>query len=60
MDSYNSLPVKKLLTFHDVIILIKSVVNKNENKYYCNIFLQKGSYKCKSYKKHFEMNVFIL
>ena len=34
-------------TFHNVIILIKSVVNKNENKYYYNIFLEKGSYKDK-------------
>ena len=36
-----------MLTFHNVIILIKSVVIKNENKYYYNIFLEKGSYKDK-------------
>ena len=47
IDSYNSLPIEKILTFHNVIILIKSVVNKNENKYYYNIFLEKGSYKYK-------------
>ena len=46
-DSYNSLPTKKILIFHNVIILIKSVVNKNKNKCYCNIFLEKGSYKDK-------------
>ena len=34
IDSYNSLPIEKTLTFHNVIILIKSVINKNENKYY--------------------------
>ena len=51
IDSYNSLPIKKILTFYNVIILIKSVVNSNENKYYYNIFLEKGSYKWKSYKK---------
>ena len=33
IDSYNSLPIEKILTFHIVIILIKSVVNKNENNY---------------------------
>ena len=33
------------MTFHNVIILIKSVVNKNKNDYFCNIFLEKGSYK---------------
>ena len=39
--------IKNMLTFHNVIILIKPVVNKNENKYYYNIFLEKGSYKDK-------------
>ena len=47
IDSYNSLPIEKMLTFHNVIILIKSVVNKNENYYDYNIFLEKGSYKDK-------------
>ena len=32
--SYDSLPIEKILTFHNVIILIKSVVNKNKNEYY--------------------------
>ena len=48
IDLYNSLPIEKILTFHNVIILIKSIVNKNKNEYYYNIFLQKGSYKDKS------------
>ena len=47
VDSYNSLPIKKISTFHNVIILIKSVVNKNKNKYYYHIFLEKGLYKDK-------------
>ena len=42
MDSYDSLPIEKILAFHNVIILIKSVVNKNKNEYYYNIFLEKG------------------
>ena len=42
--SYNSLSIKKMLNFH-VIILIESGVNKNKNKYYCNMFLEKGSHK---------------
>ena len=33
---------KKALTFHNVIIFINSIVNKNENNYYHNIFLEKG------------------
>ena len=40
IDSYNLLPIEK--TFHNVIILIKSFVNKNKNNYYYNIFLEKG------------------
>ena len=48
IDLYNSLPIEKILTFHNVIILIKSIVNKNKNEYYYNVFLQKGSYKDKS------------
>ena len=36
VDSSNSLPVERILTFHDVIILIKSVVNNHKNNYYYN------------------------
>ena len=42
VDSYHSLPIEEILTFHNVITLIKSVVNENKNKYYHNIFLEKG------------------
>ena len=38
IDSRNPLPIEKTLTFHNVIILIKSVVNKNKSKYYYSIF----------------------
>ena len=48
IDLYNSLSIEKTLSFHYVIILIKSVVNKKESNYYCNIFLEKGSHKDKS------------
>ena len=44
----------------DVIILIKSVVNKNEYSYNYNIIPEKDSYKDKSNKKYFQMNVWIL
>ena len=52
IDSYNSLPLQKILTFHNVIIPIKSVVNKNKRNYY-NIFLEKGSYRDKSDIQYF-------
>ena len=43
VDSYDSLPLEKTLTLHNVITLIKSVSNKDKN--YCyNIFLEKASY----------------
>ena len=48
IDSYNYLPIEKILTFHNVIMLFKSVVNKKKNEYYYNIFLEKGSHKDKS------------
>ena len=41
IDSYDSLPNEKLLTFSNVIILIKSVASKIKNNYYQNIFLEK-------------------
>ena len=44
VDSYDSLPLEKTLTSHNVIIHMKSVLNKNQNHYYHNIFLQKGLY----------------
>ena len=31
-DSYDYLPIEKILIFHEVIILITSVVNKNKNE----------------------------
>ena len=41
VDSYHSLPIEKILTLHNVTILIKSVLNKDKNHYYCKIFLEK-------------------
>ena len=50
IDLHNFLPIQKTLnfhnviihiTFHNVMILIKSVLNKNKNNYYCSIFLEK-------------------
>ena len=31
VDSYNSLPLEKIMKFHNVLIFIKSVWNKDEN-----------------------------
>ena len=48
VDSYDSLPRKNIVTFHDIIILIKSVFNQDKNHYYYNIFLDKASYKLRN------------
>ena len=48
IDSYNYLAIEKILTFHNVLILIDSVLNNNESNYYYNVVLEKGSYKDKS------------
>ena len=44
VDSYDSLPMEKRLTLHNVTIIIKSVLNKDKNHYYYKIFLEKCSY----------------
>ena len=44
LDSYGSLPIEKILTLQNVIIHIKSILNKDKNYYYCNIFLEKCSH----------------
>ena len=44
VDSYGSLPIEKILTLHNVIIHIKSVLNKDKNTYYYKIFLEKCLY----------------
>ena len=44
VDPYNSLPLEETLTLHNVIIRIKSVINKDQNLYYHNLFLEKCSY----------------
>ena len=42
--SYNSLPFEKILTLHNVIIFIKSILHKDKNHYYYKIFLEKCLY----------------
>ena len=41
------------MNFHNVIMLIKSVFNLNENHYYYNTFLGKGLCDDKSYTQLF-------
>ena len=52
-DSNDSLPTEKILTFHNFVIVIKSVINGNKNECYYNIFLEKGLYKDKSSTEYF-------
>ena len=40
VDSYDSLAIEKRLTLQNVIIDIKSVLNKDKNHYYYKIFLE--------------------
>ena len=42
--SYDFLSLEKLISFNDVIILIKSVLDKDQNHHYYNIFLEKSLY----------------
>ena len=45
VESYNSQPLEKTITFHNVVTHIRSVWNKGKNNYYSKIFLEKASYK---------------
>ena len=44
VDSYDSLPIEKKLTLHNVIMHIKSVLNKDKNHYYYKLSLEKCFY----------------
>ena len=44
VDSFDFLPIEKILTLDNVIRLIKSFLDKNENHYYYKIFLENCSY----------------
>ena len=44
VDSSDFFIFEKTMTFHDVIMLIKSVFNTDKNNYYYNIFWEKASY----------------
>ena len=44
IDSNDFSPLEKTLDLHNVIILIKSILNTNQNRYYSNIFLQNCLY----------------
>ena len=50
--SFDSLPTEKALTFHNVIIHIKSVLNKDKNHYCRKIFLEKYSYELAKKNNH--------
>ena len=43
IDSY-VLALKETLTLHNVVILIQSLLNKNKNHYYYNVFLERCLY----------------
>ena len=44
VDCYDFLSIEKRLRLHNVIIHIKSVLNKDKNHYYYKIFLEKCLY----------------
>ena len=44
VGSYDSLPLEKTMTLHNIIIHIKSVFNKDQNHCYSNTFLENTSY----------------
>ena len=53
IDSYNFFPIEKILTFHNVVILIPPVDHKNKRNYYYNTILEKDSYKDKPNTRYY-------
>ena len=41
-DSYDYLSIEKILTLHNVVIYIKSVINKDKNHFFDKKFLENG------------------
>ena len=61
VDSYDSLLIEKILTLQNVIILIKSFLNKDKNHYYYNTVLEKCLYQLvKQQSKHFFDSIIVL
>ena len=61
LDFYDSLPIEKRLTFHNVTTHIKVVLNKDENHFYYKIFLEKFSYQlAKKYAQSFVHSIIML
>ena len=52
--SYNFSPIEKGLTFHNVIILIKSIFNMIQINHYYNIFSENSLYEHKFYTQSFK------
>ena len=53
VDSYDSLPIGKTLTLHNVTKHIKSILKKDQNHYFYNMFLEKSSYQLAKKQCHF-------
>ena len=56
VDFCYSLPIEKILTLNNVIMHIKSILNKDKNQYYYKIFLEKCSYR---FGKKLSQNFFV-
>ena len=48
------------MTLHNVIMLIKSILNKDKNHYYCKIFVEKWSCQLTKKKSHFFDSIIML
>ena len=60
VDCYEYLPIEKALTLHNVIILIKPLLNKDKNHYYCKIFLEKCSFQLAKKQSQFFFHSIIM
>ena len=60
VDSYDSLLIEQIFALHNVIIPIKSVLNKDQNQYYYNKFLEKCTYQLAKKQSQISFDIIVM
>ena len=60
VDSYDSLLIEKIFALHNVIIPIKSVLDKDQNQYYYNKFLEKCTYQLAKKQSQISFDIIVM
>ena len=60
VDSYDSLLIEKIFALHNIIIPIKSVLDKDQNQYYYNKFLEKCTYQLAKKQSQISFDIIVM